>query len=119
VPHSIQCILSLDSLSHFLVHSRKAFESLSPAQHAVPPERMLSALRFRLATPSRVLHLRRKMLRLHFAGKMFQTRMGSGSRCCEFRRPTTDVYSQSFEQRERFASPTNTQNSSGSTTTQL
>jgi hypothetical protein len=65
------------------------------------------------------LHYRWKMSRLHFAGKMFQTRMGFGSRCYESCRPTHDVYFQSFEQRERFASPTNTQNSSGGTTTQL
>src|ERR1035438_380078 len=38
--------------------------------------------------------------------------VGFGSRCYESCRPTHDVYFQSFEQRERFASPTNTQNSS-------
>lgn len=81
-----------------------------PAQHTVPLERVGSALRFRLATPPQVLRLRRKM---------FQTRVGFGSRCYELCRPKTDVYSQSFEQRERFASPSNTQNSSGSTTTEL
>jgi hypothetical protein len=93
-----------------------AFESPSPAQHTVPPER---TLRRRPATALQILHYRWKMFRLHFAGKMFQTRMGVGSRCYELCRPTGDVYFQSFEQRERFVSPTNTQNSSGSTTTQL
>lgn len=93
-----------------------AFESPCPAQHTVPPERML---RRPPGDSTTDITLQAENVPVAFRGENVSDSEGFGSRCYESGRPTRDVYFQSFEQRERFVSPTNTQNSSGGTTTQL